>query len=216
MWKFVVFLSLLLGLVPEVSAAKPVTEVAVTKFKERLVRKYHRKDVPYVYLPEVVGRVNYPNLKRLERNWDKLSRKVLRSLYQQFKDAGLERFFWLQLQESAADPNRESTQGAIGLYQVMPGVAGSVCGLMKADLFDPQKNGECALAIMKRCSRFSGWQAQAICYNGKVEICPWKGYQKCLARKAKAGNHRVLESLHFPIKLLMFEQVGKEFFADDL
>lgn len=120
------------------------------------------------------------------------------------------------LLESGANPDKQSSAGAIGLYQVMPGVAKDVCGLMLPDLFDPDKNAACALKIMKRCQRFSGWQAQAICYNGKLSACPWKGYQKCLAKKAKAGNVRVLESLYFPIKLFLYQQIGEYFFKEDL
>jgi len=98
----------------------------------------------------------------------------------------------------------------------MPSSAKSVCSLILPDLFDPQKNAECALKIMQRCQSLRGWQAQAICYNGKLESCGWHGYQKCLAAKAKNGNQGVLESLHFPVKLFLFQKVGETFFLVDL
>lgn len=215
MSRLLVILGVLCALGSEVQA-HPVSRSTVTEFKDNLARKYTRTDVPYVYLPQVMGHVSVPNLAHIEKNWQKLSLSFRKKTFQAFQVAGLEKFFWLMLLESGADPNKVSPAGAIGLYQVMPGIAKDVCHLMKADLFDPQKNATCAATIMKGCQRFNGWQAQAICYNGKLATCEWKGYQKCLAAKAKAGNHRVLESLHFPVKLFLYQKVGENFFLEDL
>lgn len=207
----------LLVLVPLVEAsARPVSEASVKQFRDQFWRKWHRQDTPYVFLPRVIGKVNYPNLKRLESNWRALPLALRQKIYQHFHQNGLEKFFWLMFLESSADPDRVSRAGAIGLFQVMPGVAKDVCSLMLPDLYDPWNNAQCAVKILKRCQRFGGWQAQAICYNGKLSCCPWNGYQKCLARKAKAGNTAVLGSMLYPIKFHMFAKIGEYFFLSDV
>jgi len=199
------------------AAAEPLSEAGVLEFRVNLLRHHYRQDLPYLYIPQVAQGLTLQHMKRLEANWDKLSLTFRQEYFRKFKEAGLERFFWLMLLESGADPNKVSPAGAIGLYQVMPSSAREICGLGTSGLYDPSQNAECALKIMKRCQHLRGWQAQAICYNGKLAVCPnWKGYQKCLAKKAAAGSKGVMESLTFATKLFVYQHVGEHFFKKDL
>ena len=83
----------------------------------------------------------------------------------------------------------------------------------KKELLDPVKNARCAVKVLGHCGRFKGWQARVICYNGKLDACPWKGYQACLYKKWKAGEKYVATSLFYPIKFVVYQEIGQQFIA---
>jgi len=216
MSKLMLLLCLVCGLSPQTGTAQSIYDLSVQAFQAKILRRHYQTEPPYLYLPKVMDHASFPNLRHLEANWNKLSLALRQSVYDDFKSAGAERFFWLMLLESESNPSKVSPVGAVGLYQIMPQSAKEICGLQRHDLFDPQKNAACALRIVQRCQKLRGWPAQAICYNGKLASCKWKGYQKCLAKKAKEGNTAVLESLYFPVKVFLYQKVGEKFFLEDL
>src|SRR3989339_571151 len=113
MSKLLVILGLIAVLVPASAVAYPVSEETVREFQKNLIRHHYRSDVPYCFLPQVVAYANLYNLRHIKANWENLELTFRQKSFCEFKEAGLEMFFWLMLLESGADPNRISPQGAI-------------------------------------------------------------------------------------------------------
>jgi hypothetical protein len=74
----------------------------------------------------------------------------------------------IMIVESSGNPNARSGVGAIGLMQVMPGTARTVCGISNANsLFDPQTNINCgAQVIATELGRFNNLNLAFAAYNG--------------------------------------------------
>jgi hypothetical protein len=188
-----------------------VTTKAVKQFKDSLWKRFNRKDVPFCYLKHVIHRVNPVNVKGMVRNWNKMPLPTQQRILQMFEEAGLSRFVFNALLESAGNPDAIGN-GDYGLYQINGNIGEKVCQTTRMDLLDPVRNAECAITIMSRCKkRFGSWMAQVVCYNGKFSSCPWRGYQKCLYKKWRAGSKKVATSLFYPIKVWLYNQIGMEY-----
>lgn len=187
-----------------------VTKERVEKFRGRLMRKYDRPEIPFKLLPHVIGQVNYVNVRAMVDNWLAMPDNTRVQIAKIFADARVERYIFLALLESKGNPAARSKHD-FGLFQVNERSGRAVCGLGQQELLDPLENARCAVKLLRQCARFRGWQAQVICYNGKLAVCPWKGYQSCLYKKWRAGDKTVATSLFYPIKYLVHREIGEQF-----
>lgn len=73
----------------------------------------------------------------------------------------------IMITESGGNPNARSPVGAVGLMQLMPGTAASMCGLSAAELTDPAKNIDCgARYYANNYRQFGSHDLAAAAYNG--------------------------------------------------
>ena len=189
-----------------------VTVKQVKALREKVARKYHRQEIPFSLLPHVINRINFADTKKMVENWLAIPSDARAKVVQMFRTAGLEQFVYLALLESKADHLARSDTD-YGLFQINGRTGQSVCKMNQKELLDPVMNARCAIKILRQCGRFKGWQARVICYNGKLSVCPWKGYQACLYKKWRAGNKAVATSLFYPIKFVVYQEIGRRFIA---
>lgn len=190
-----------------------VTPKQVHQLKEKVQRKYHRKDIPFSLLPHVIGRINFIDISKIVSNWLAMPSEARTEVVGIFRSAGLEQFIFIALLESKADYRAKSGTEDFGLFQINRRTGSKVCKMDKKELLDPVKNARCAVKVLQQCGRFKGWQARVICYNGKLDVCPWKGYQACLYKKWQAGEKYVATSLFYPIKFVVYQEIGRQFIA---
>lgn len=190
-----------------------VTPKQVHQLREKVQRKYHRRDIPFSLLPHVIGRINFLDISKIVSNWLAMPSESSAEVVRIFRSAGLEPFIFISLLESKADYRVKSKTNDFGLFQINGRTGRKVCKMDNKELLDPVKNARCAVKVLRQCGRFKGWQARVICYNGKLDSCPWKGYQACLYKKWKAGETSVATSLFYPIKFVVYQEIGRRFIA---
>jgi len=190
-----------------------VTVKQVRGLREKVQRKYHRQDIPFSLLPHVIGRINYADVSKIVSNWLSIPVEAQSAVVRVFREAKLEDYIFIALLESKADYLAKSSTGDFGLFQINGRTGRAVCKMGKKELLDPVMNARCAVKVLRQCGRFKGWQARVICYNGKLEVCPWKGYQACLYKKWQAGEKYVATSLFYPIKFVVYQEIGRQFVA---
>ncbi len=185
---FIVFM-LLLGLIMCIpmcgkkANARGLSSKEVKKLKEKILRKYDR-DKPFAYslVKEVRHKVNPSHVNQLVRNWEAIPEDVRDKIVFMFEDAGLGKFLFLCLWESAADPN-EKTGRAIGLFQITPSTAEHHCGISRdmahLELYDPVVNAACAVEILLEKGALKNRIWGLIKYHGVLSSCDAKGYVQC-------------------------------------
>jgi hypothetical protein len=197
----------------EAKGKKTVTPKQVKVLREKVKRKYHRQEIPFSLLPHVIGRINYIDVSKIVSNWLSIPVEAQEAVVRIFREAKLEDYIFIALLESKADYLAKSNTGDFGLFQINGRTGRKVCKMNKNELLDPVMNARCAVKVLRQCGRFKGWQARVICYNGKLEVCPWKGYQSCLYKKWRAGEKYVATSLFYPIKFVVYQEIGRQFIA---
>lgn len=74
-------------------------------------------------------------------------------------------------QESGGNTNAISSVGAIGLMQIMPSTASSVCGVTREQLFNPESNISCGVKYISDTYKKYGdyRKVAAVYYSGKPD-----------------------------------------------
>ena len=195
---FIVFMLLLVAVacIPmcgKRAHAFEMTTKETKELKEKIHRKFDRKNsnLAYSLVKTVLHKVNPSHINQLKRNWEAIPESNREKIIFMFEDAGLGKFLFLCLWESAADPN-EKTGRAIGLFQITPSTAEHHCGISpemaQLELYDPVVNAACAVEILleKGAKKNRIWGL--IKYHGVLSTCAAKGYVQCTYDKYKAQD----------------------------
>ena len=192
-----------------------LTEQEVAEFRESVRQKYDLSETRYpaVLVKDVLGKLNRYNVVKLLQHWNNLSAKNRGKIIDAFQQAGFPSLVYLCFLESGALPKQVGSHGEIGLYQIKPAIAKSSCRLSANDLYDPVKNAECAVKILKARGAKENWLWALVQYNGVRRGCPTRGYLACLHEKFKKGNRAVIGSLYYSAKFLVYAELGRHYAA---
>ncbi len=196
-----------------------VTPAKVKVEREKIRRRFDRRDMPYSLVGRIVGKVSHGHVNQLLRNWYRLPADARQKIIFMFEDAGLGHVMFLCLYESGANQWDESYSSAIGLYQITPRTAKAHCGIDAPafeSLYDPVDNAACAIQILLDKGVKENLVYGLISYNGKLKSCPAKGYQKCLSDKLKTETDprkraAYLGSLMYVPNVLLHQAIGEAF-----
>jgi len=200
--------------------AREISSKEIEQLKKKIHRKFDR-DEPFAYflVKEVLHKVNPSHVNQLVRNWEAIPTEDRDKIVFMFEDAGLGKFLFLCLWESAADPNLVSSSGAIGLFQIMPRTAKRHCGISQdmaqLELYDPVVNAACAVEILLEKGALKNRIWGLIKYHGVLKSCKAKGYVQCTYLKSitetDERKQRQLEGAwKYVANALLHQEIGEQ------
>jgi len=199
-------------------AQREIKSSEIKALKRLIEDKYSRMGFPYNLITRVSGKMTHGNINGILACWYSIAAESRARIIEIFRAYELDDFIFLFMYESGGRTNLLNSNGARGLFQIMPATAKEHCGIDTDQLdilFDPETNAACAVKILVDKDATENWRVGAVRYNGQFLRCKIRGYFKCVHELSKSANAKVAasanSSLLYFLNFLMYKEVGKAF-----